>query len=280
MERKILQEGGLTVNQLVFVENGRAVTDSLTVAEVFEKTHDNVIRDIRKQLGKLSEAGEGKWGVLNFEETYYQHPQNKQLYPKFTMTEDGFAIIAMSYTTPEAMKMKVKFLEEFKRMREKLQAPQTVEDLIIMQAQSMKELKEKVALLDQTVSTIQDTFLQRDEDWRKSINTMLNRAAFRMGGQYRDLRNRSYDILEERGRCNLNIRLSNLKERLRDEGATKSRLNQTTKMDVIEVDPRLKEIYTTIVKELSIGSIKAVNERGKNNACTTITGAYTWCQEG
>jgi len=112
------------MSKLVFIENGRPVTDSLTVSEVFEKSHDNVIRDIRQQIEKLEEAGMKEWGVLNFEETHYQHPQNKQWYPKYNLTEDAFALVAMSYVTPKAMQMKVKFLEEFKRMREQLSKPQ------------------------------------------------------------------------------------------------------------------------------------------------------------
>lgn len=36
------------MNQLVFIENGKSVTDSLTVAEVFGKDHKNVIRDIEQ----------------------------------------------------------------------------------------------------------------------------------------------------------------------------------------------------------------------------------------
>lgn len=107
---------------LVFIEKGRAVTDSLTIAEVFGKDHRNVLRDIETQLEKLSEAGEREWGVLNFEQTHYQHTQNKQWYPKYNMTEDAFTLIAMSYVTPEAMKMKIKFIQEFKRMREQLAA--------------------------------------------------------------------------------------------------------------------------------------------------------------
>lgn len=110
--------------KLVFVENNRPVTDSLTVAEVFKKEHFNVLNDIKNQIAKLNEAGEAEWGVLNFHETQYQHPQNKQWYPKFNMTEDAFAIVAMSYVTPESMKMKVRFLEQFKQMREELSKPQ------------------------------------------------------------------------------------------------------------------------------------------------------------
>lgn len=108
------------MNQLVFISDGKTVTDSITVAEKFNKDHRNVMRDIEVQLQKLNEAGEREWGVLNFERTHYQHIQNGQWYQKFEMTEEAFAIVAMGYVTPEAMKMKVKFLEEFKRMRHQL----------------------------------------------------------------------------------------------------------------------------------------------------------------
>ncbi|MGQ0453695.1 phage regulatory protein, partial [Bacillus sp. SS-TM] len=38
---------GLTVaNELVFKSNGEVVTDSLTIAQIFGKRHDNVISDI------------------------------------------------------------------------------------------------------------------------------------------------------------------------------------------------------------------------------------------
>src|SRR5690606_31525630 len=106
------------------------------------------------------------------------------------------------------------------------------------------------------ITTIQETFLQQDEKWRDSINTMINGAAFRFGGTYRELRNKSYEMLEERARCDLKTRLRNLIERLEANGATKTQLRKTSHMDVIEADPRLKEIYATVVKELSISSLR------------------------
>src|SRR5690554_5397608 len=109
------------MNQLVFIENNRVLTDSLTISTVFKKEHRNVIRDIETQLEKLKEAGEGNWGVLNFERAQYQHPQNKQFYTKYLLTEEAFTLVAMSYVTPEAMKFKVRFIEEFKKMKNKLQ---------------------------------------------------------------------------------------------------------------------------------------------------------------
>lgn len=46
------------MNQLVFIENNRVVTDSLTVAECFNKNHNHVLRDIEIQIRKLFEADE------------------------------------------------------------------------------------------------------------------------------------------------------------------------------------------------------------------------------
>ncbi|WP_031303225.1 Rha family transcriptional regulator, partial [Bacillus thuringiensis] len=47
---------------LVFENNGRVVTDSLMIAEMFEKTHDNVLKDIRKQI----EYAGPEFSLVNF----------------------------------------------------------------------------------------------------------------------------------------------------------------------------------------------------------------------
>lgn len=144
--------------QLVFIANGKAVTDSLVVATVFEKSHDHVIRDIRQQIAKLNEAGEGEWSATNFGETYYQHEQNKQFYPKFNLTEDAFAIVAMSYVTATAMRMKIRFIEEFKRMREQIASQSKalvipsyqIEDRVARAKQWIAEEEERQMLLLET----------------------------------------------------------------------------------------------------------------------------------
>lgn len=141
------------MNQLVFIHNGQVFTDSLTVAQKFNKTHDNVMRDIKVQLAKLGEAGEQEWGVINFEETHYQHPQNQQWYPKYDLTEDAFAIIAMSYTTSEAMKMKVRFLGEFKRMRQQIQGGVNIGQLS-PQLQFMIQLEQRTTGVENEVTAL------------------------------------------------------------------------------------------------------------------------------
>ncbi|WP_203289831.1 Rha family transcriptional regulator [Metabacillus sp. cB07] len=139
------------MSQLVFIENGNAVTDSLTIAEVFGKEHDKVMRDIVTQINKLIEAGELDFSTANFVgSTYISRGKN---YEKFNLSEDAFTLIAMSYTTVEAMKFKVKFIQEFKRMRETIKTVSTpsymIDDPISRAQKWIQELKEKQAVEQQ-----------------------------------------------------------------------------------------------------------------------------------
>lgn len=197
------------MKQLVFVEKNQAVTDSLTVAEVFKKDHKNVLRDIEVQLETLKEAGEEKWGALNFEQTQYQHPQNKQWYKKYNLSEEAFTIVAFAYITPEAMKMKVKFIQEFKRIKQELQKRLTPSYMIvdpieraekwIEEQKATKAIETKAAVLEQQIAEYEpklnylDTILnskdtvtisQIAEDYGMAANPM-NKLLHKHGIQYK-----------------------------------------------------------------------------------------------
>ncbi|UIJ65392.1 ORF6C domain-containing protein [Bacillus cereus] len=104
---------------LVFENNGKVVTDSLMIAEMFEKTHDNVLKDIRKQI----EYAGPEFSLVNFHESNYENERGRK-YLKYKLTEEAFTLVAMSYNTKEAVQMKIKFIEEFKRMKQHIQNQQ------------------------------------------------------------------------------------------------------------------------------------------------------------
>jgi Rha family phage regulatory protein len=135
------------MNQLVFIENNQAVTDSLTVAEVFGKQHKAVLRDIRTQM---EYAGE-EFSQRNFAPGEYLD-KNNQARPKFNLSEDAFTLVAMSYNTKEAVQMKVKFIQEFKRMREELQKrieqPKTQAEMLLIYAQQFVDQERKLKVLE------------------------------------------------------------------------------------------------------------------------------------
>src|SRR5690625_2861195 len=106
--------GGNSMNQLVFVKDKQVVTDSLTVAEVFEKRHDRVLQDIRKL--NCSE----EFLLHHFVESTYKNSVGRE-YPQFIITEQGFSLLVMGYTGKDAMKFKERYISEFHRMRDQIQ---------------------------------------------------------------------------------------------------------------------------------------------------------------
>lgn len=156
------------MNELVFVDNGRVLTDSLTVAQAFGKRHDHVVRDIENQIEKLIEADEEDWALANFGECDYINDSangiNKnRKYKKFLLTEEAFTIVAFAYTTPEAMRFKVEFIEAFKKMREKLNGPRHLserEQLIAAMKLSI-EASEELAVVKEEVKDIKQTLSEQ-----------------------------------------------------------------------------------------------------------------------
>jgi len=127
--------------KLVFVENNRPVTDSLTVAETFGKEHKHVMRDVR-ELGCSNEFHRSNFGLIDYQDAV------GRTYKKYLITQDGFAFLVMGYTGKEADRFKEMYINEFNRMRDQLNSPSDIErflynpDTIIKIAQNWKEEKE------------------------------------------------------------------------------------------------------------------------------------------
>lgn len=108
------------MSELVFLKEKEVVTDSLTIAKMFGKEHKNVLADIRKQADY---AGE-EFGRLNFQPSSYKNSQNKEM-TKLDLTEEAFTLVVFSYNTKEAVQTKIKFIQEFKRMKEYIRNEQS-----------------------------------------------------------------------------------------------------------------------------------------------------------
>lgn len=75
----------------IFIDNHDTIrVDSLIVAEMFEKRHDDVLRSIRNL--DCSE----EFRLRNFTESSYRNGQGKKQ-PCYYMTRDGFVFLAMGY---------------------------------------------------------------------------------------------------------------------------------------------------------------------------------------
>lgn len=102
---------------LVTIIHGQPVTTLLKVAEFFGKQHKNVIRDI-ESLQVPEELHK-----LNFEPMLYDAQVGNGAIRKnkaYTITRDGFTILAMGFTGAKAMQFKVAYIQAFNEMEKRL----------------------------------------------------------------------------------------------------------------------------------------------------------------
>lgn len=100
---------------LVTIDHDQIVADSRTLAKTFGKRHADVLR----AYDKLQCSPE--FSQRNFASSEFLDAQGKRR--RFvTMTKDGFALLAMGFTGPEAMKFKEDYIRAFNQMAEALAA--------------------------------------------------------------------------------------------------------------------------------------------------------------
>lgn len=110
-----------------------ARANSLIVAQMFERRHDNVLRDI-KTLDCSDE-----FRRLNFEESSYINEQGKKQ-PCVNMTRDGFTFLVMGYRGKKAARFKEAYIKRFNEMESFIRT-------LVATRQDFPELTENIKLL-------------------------------------------------------------------------------------------------------------------------------------
>lgn len=115
-----------------------------------------------------------------------------------------------------------------------------------------KRQAERLAKVEQTQEAIKEAVKPVTDNWREEINKKFNRIQKCCGADFKDLRIEMYNQLDERAGADVATRLRNRKERMRLEGSTKSSIDKLNRMDIIECDKKLREIFSKIVTEYEI----------------------------
>lgn len=126
------------MTELVKLIDGKAVTTSRKVAEIFEKEHCKVLRSIR-ELETPKNFNEANFGLVEYID------QKGEKRPEYLITRDGFTILAMGFTGKKAMQFKIAYIEAFNAMEEELNR-QTLSRRPVNIAVSTAELIEKINL--------------------------------------------------------------------------------------------------------------------------------------
>jgi len=117
-----------------------------------------------------------------------------------------------------------------------------------------KRMQQELNDTKKEIDGVRQVFVLNPKNWRREVNDLIVKISKTKNSldAYRETRLESYKRLEERARCNLTVRLENMRDRMRKAGSSKTMIERTNKMDVIASDDRLKEIYITVVKEMAI----------------------------
>lgn len=99
--------------ELVKVVNNQLVTDSRQVAEAFGKEHGKVLRSIDNLVSQNRLTKN-----MFLEQT---HEYRGRTFRHYLMNRDGFSLLVMGFTGPEALEWKIKYINAFNEMGKKLQ---------------------------------------------------------------------------------------------------------------------------------------------------------------
>jgi len=99
------------MEELVFLKNDEALTDSLTVAEMFQKRHDSVLRSIDNLIETLHKSEERKMFILS-----RRKADDGQFHRMYLMNRDGFSLLVMGFNGKKALEWKLKYIDAFNKM--------------------------------------------------------------------------------------------------------------------------------------------------------------------
>ncbi|WP_343750247.1 Rha family transcriptional regulator, partial [Clostridium cadaveris] len=203
---------------------GEMVVTSREVAENFEKRHADVIEKIEEFI-----KTENSVMTKMFIESSYKAGTGKS-YKEYLLTRDGFTLLAMGFTGSKAIEWKLKYIDAFNKMEQALKEqskPTCIEDLIIMQAQSLKDMREQVNQANyhaleakaeaeksrEEIQAMRDVVATNSNNWREDCRKLIVRIAQGLGGNgyIGDVQREIYELMRTRLKCKLDVQLTNMR---------------------------------------------------------------------
>lgn len=173
--------------------------------------------------------------------------------------------LAMGSSSPKGEEARDYFIQvehNAKNLANNVQ-PQTQIQLIAMMAQQMAGQEQKVLeqgnklnrhetrinQVEQKFDAVKETLLPQGENWREMIHINIDKKVEATGDNHYNIWTESYRELSRHG-FDIKRRLENRRKRMAEFGFSKTERTKIGKLDIIEADPKAKEIYTGIVREM------------------------------
>ncbi|EIZ6925500.1 Rha family transcriptional regulator [Campylobacter coli] len=153
--------------ELEVVDNA-VYTTSLSVAEVFNKNHKNIIR-------KINEFPKDNFTKLNFELSKYIDSTGRIL-PCYKITRDAFSLLVMGFTGEKAYKWKILFIKAFNEMEKRLRniEYEKHDKLAFRQSLGYKsQLKQQKEKYENEIKALKYDLEQSKNNFKDKLNCIL-----------------------------------------------------------------------------------------------------------
>lgn len=242
----------------VVEQNNEFYIDSREVAEMVNKEHKHLIRDIENYKSVILQSPNLDPANYFEESTYIGG--NNQTYKHYLLTKKGCDMVANKMTGSKGVLFTAMYVDAFHKMDEhikqqaQISTPTSQLEAIKMFVQIQEEQQAFNQRIENEVTGIRNIVGIETKNWRNDTNKILSAIAQHLGGgdMHKKIKAEAYTALEEKGRCNLKVRMQNRKGKMLANGATKTQINKLSKLDVINDDPRLIEIYISVIKSMAI----------------------------
>lgn len=253
--------------------NGQRVVTFSDIDKVHERPEGTARRNFAKNKERFKEG----------EHYFVVKPEtlaNTELYENRTLnisvtsprgmaliTEKGYLKLVKAFTDDLAWEVQDRLIDNYFKSKEVvdnrlspetqiiLKLAQSIADKEIADKERDRKIKELQSVAEKAVETteaIKEAIQPVFDDWRKTTNDKIIKITKKAAIPYADLRAEMYKVLEQRAGCDLSTRVRNLQNRMNEKGSTKTAIDKVCRMDVIESDKRLKEIFSKIVAEYEI----------------------------
>lgn len=254
--------------EFVHIEGGFGESKKSMLAKDIAEIHDKEVREVNQSINMNRKRFKDGIDIIDLKEMEFAinlidngiYTQNSINASKniYLLSERGYSKLLKILEDDFAWEQYEKLVDGYFNIRKTLEEQNNLSNLspqlqlLINMELKQKQLEAAVTEAKEEVQAIRDVIeIRPSENWRKETNLIINKICKKLN-DYQKPKDEIYKALEERARCNLRIRLNNLRGRAFDNCWTQSRINSLNYLDVITDDNKLIEIYTSIVKEMAI----------------------------
>ena len=232
--------------------------DSREVAEMVEKNHAHLMRDIGSYVEILANPKLDRPTDSKVEDYFigsaYEDAQGKTR-RCYLITRKGCEMIAHKMTGEKGVRFTAAYIDRFHEMESNQFANLSPElQCLISVDLRLTKAEEANQRINEQVDGMRNIIALNPTQWRNDTGVIIRKAAQNLGGNehIREIHMEAYELLEARFSVSLGTRLTNKRRRMAEEGVCKSKRDRLNQLDVIAEDKKLIEGYVAIVKELAI----------------------------